>query len=115
MQAKSIVPTSPEVRDAARRQDLLGQAAFWGEEYEKNPDDREAAFEFTRVLRRIGNPLRAAEVAQQTLALYPNDQPLSYELGLALTQQGREAEAIARQQRHRAKRPAVTGSERDHG
>ncbi len=79
---KPIVPASAEERAAADRQPVLEQANFWRTEYEKNPNDYEAALKFARTLRAIGSSARAVEVASQALTLRSGD----VELGLVLAQ-----------------------------
>jgi len=94
LQSRSIVPATEDERTAIRNQDLLTQAAFWAEAYELNPGDREAAFELSTVLRKLNSTPRAAEVARQALALYPEDRDLLTAYGLALTAGGRGALAV---------------------
>ena len=94
LDATDIIPASADERAAIRSQDILTQAAFWAEAHDLNPSDLEAATELSTVLRRLGNSIRAAEVAQQTLALYPDDPGLLYALGASLAAAGRGAIAI---------------------
>lgn len=94
LQSRSIVPATEAERTAIRNQDLLTQAAFWAEAYELNPADREAAYELSGVLRQLGGAERAAEVARQALALYPEDTDLMTAFGLALAAGGRGAQAV---------------------
>jgi Flp pilus assembly protein TadD len=89
MNANTIVPASAAERQAIRSQDVLTQAAFWAEAYELNPSDLEASLELSRTLRQLGNHRRAAEVAQQTLALYPDNPQLLLAHGSALAAAGR--------------------------
>src|SRR5512139_2166139 len=70
---KPILPASRAERDAAEQHDLLSQAKFWTAEYDKNPNEYEAALKFSRVLRAIGSSPRASEVAGQALSLKPGD------------------------------------------
>lgn len=106
MEARAtIVPAGQAERQAIRTQDLLTQAAFWAEQHDLNPGDREAAVEFVRVLRALGNDQRAAEVARQSMALYPDDPDLLYLYGVSLTTSGRGGAAIEPLSRARAARP----------
>lgn len=93
-QRASIVPASAAEREAIRSQDLLTQAAFWAEAHELNPGDREAAVELSRVLRNLGQTQRAAAVARQSMALFPQDIDLQLAYGTAMTDAGRGAAAI---------------------
>ncbi|MEO1040179.1 MAG: hypothetical protein AAFX09_11590 [Pseudomonadota bacterium] len=94
LQERELAPATAEERDAVRNQDLLTQAAFWAEAHELNPGDREAAFELSRVLRLLGGAQRSAEIARQSLALYPDDIGLLGQYGLALTAMGRGPSAL---------------------
>jgi Flp pilus assembly protein TadD len=72
-----ILPASAEDRALADKQDLLTQARFWAAEYDKNPNEYEAALKYARVLRAIRSAPRAAEVAAQALTLKPGDVELT--------------------------------------
>lgn len=90
-----IVPASRAERDAAEKTDLVSRAAFWGREYNNNPGDREAAIKLTQVLRQMGNPSRAAEVATQAMNLHPDDPELVLAFAQASLDRGRPQEAVA--------------------
>lgn len=72
-----LLPASNADRAMADKQDLLTQAKFWAQEYDKNPNEYEASLKYARVLRAIGSSPRAAEVAQQALTLKQGDVDLS--------------------------------------
>jgi Flp pilus assembly protein TadD len=72
-----LLPATDADRALADKQDLLTQAKFWGAEYEKNPNEYQAALKYARVLRAIGSSPRAAEVAQQALTLKQGDAELT--------------------------------------
>ncbi|MCR9130133.1 MAG: tetratricopeptide repeat protein [Alphaproteobacteria bacterium] len=94
LESRSIAPATADERAAIENQDLLTQAAFWAEAYELNPADREAAYKLSTVLRRLNGAPRAAQVARQALALYPDDVELQTAFGLALTAAGQGAQAV---------------------
>ena len=94
LESRSIAPATAGERAAVENQDLLTQAAFWAEAYDLNPADREAAFKLSTVLRRLNGAQRAADIARQALALYPDDAELLMARGLALTAAGQGAQAI---------------------
>lgn len=73
----SALPASREERDLADRKDLLSQAAFWGKEYEKNPNEYEASVKLARTLRALGSSQKAMEVATQALVRKPGDVDLT--------------------------------------
>lgn len=72
-----LLPASTAERAMADKQDVLTQAKFWATEYDKNPNEYEAALKYARVLRGIGSSPRAAEVAQQALTLKQGDVDLT--------------------------------------
>lgn len=94
LQSRTLAPATAEERAAIANQDLLTQAAFWAEAYELNPGDREAALKLSVVLRQLNSAPRAAEVARQALALYPEDVELQTAFGMALVASGRGAQAV---------------------
>ncbi len=75
--ASPLLPATQGDRAMADKQDLLTQAKFWAAEYDKNPNEYEAALKYARVLRAIGSAPRAAEVAQQALTLKQGDVELT--------------------------------------
>ena len=94
LESRTIVPATSAEREAVENQDLLTQAAFWAEAYDLNPGDREAAFKLSDVLRRLNGAPRAAEIARQALALYPEDAELQRAYGLALVASGQGGQAV---------------------
>jgi Flp pilus assembly protein TadD len=94
LQARSIVPATADERAAIANQDLLTQAGFWAEAYDLNPGDREAALQLSIVLRKLNGAPRAADIARQALALYPDDAELQAAYGMALVASGRGAAAV---------------------
>ena len=95
MSNRSIAPATAEARAAIGEADLLSQVTFWGEQYDNNPADRDAALHFARTSRAVGQPARAVAVANNALALRPNDPGLLSELGAALIMDGRAPAAGA--------------------
>jgi len=73
----TLMPASAAERAMADKQDVLTQAKFWATEYDKNPNEYEAALKYARVLRGIGSSPRAAEVARQALTLKQGDVDLT--------------------------------------
>ena len=86
---KNLLPATEEEKAEIAKQDLLTQAAFWGDQHERNPSDQEAAYNFSRVLRLIGSSRRSSEIAAQALAMHPGDKELSTVLAKAAMDQGR--------------------------
>jgi Flp pilus assembly protein TadD len=94
MGADSFQPAPRSLRDSIETQELLAQAAFWMREYELNPADLEAAIKLSAVIRKVGNPQRAVEIAQTTRALYPKDPYLTAEYAAALIASERALDAM---------------------
>ncbi len=92
--SKSLVGASPEAIAAAEAADPITRAAFWDEEYQRNPADRDTALAYARASRAVGQPARAASVANQALALHPGDPALQRVLGAALIEDNRAAAAV---------------------
>lgn len=91
--SRTLLPASAEEREAAGRQDMLTQAKFWGAEYEKNPNEYEAALNYAQVLRAIGSSARASEVAAQALTMQPGDVELSLIFARVALDQGKADDA----------------------
>ena len=85
---EDIAPATSVARSAIAKEDPITRAAFWGEEYDKNPGDLEAARAFTESLREIGSFQRAAEVAAQAMGLHGQDLELAVTLGRSLVAMG---------------------------
>ena len=94
MGGSAYQPATRELRDGIETQDLLAQASFWSREYNLNPTDLESAIKLAAVVRKMGNPGRAAEIAQTTRALHPNDPYLAAEYAAALVAGERGKEAL---------------------
>ena len=94
MGGSAYQPATRELRDGIETQDLLAQASFWSREYNLNPTDLESAIKLAATVRKMGNPGRAAEIAQITRALHPNDPYLAAEYAAALVAGERGKEAL---------------------
>ncbi len=55
--------------------------AYWGEQYEKNPRDQNAALSFAKNLKADGQKQRALGVLQQASIFHNNDRELASEFG----------------------------------
>ncbi len=86
---KQILAASAQERQQIKHHDAFTQAKFWGDQFDLNPSDYEAATEFASVLRTIGSAERAVDVATQALALHPGDVELSKTLAKAHMDAGR--------------------------
>lgn len=83
-----------EARERIVQQDMLTQMAFWAGEYQSFPNDLEAAQSFAEALRRGARFDRAAQIAGEALARFPNDSGLLTTYGLAQIAQRRPQEAL---------------------
>jgi len=90
---KKILPATAAEREAIQHHDMISQAKFWGDQFDLNPSDLEAAIAFSKALRAIGSSERAVDVATQALALHPGDVPLSKVLAKAHLDTGRPERA----------------------
>ncbi len=88
-----IMPATKAERDLADKQDLLSQTKFWGQEYEKNPNEYAAALKYATVLRAVGSSARAAEVSTQALTLKQGDVDLTLIYAQASLDQGKPQDA----------------------
>jgi Flp pilus assembly protein TadD len=90
--------TSAPIDRAARtnivRQEMLTQMAFWAREYTTYPDDLEAKQRFAEALRLGGRADRAAQIANESLQRFPDDQPLMMTYGLAQIAANHPQEAL---------------------
>ncbi len=93
--ANQIIPASRAERDAADKTDIVSRAAFWSREYDNNPGDKEAAAKLAQVVRAMGNPARASEIATQALNLHPGDTELVLIYAQASLDRGRPEDAVA--------------------
>jgi len=81
-------------RERIGREDALTQMAFWAGETQTFPNDLEAAQRFAEALRRGGRADRAAQVAAESLARFPNDTALLTTLGFAAIAAGHPQDAL---------------------
>lgn len=88
-----ILPATQAERDMADKQDVLTQAKFWGQEYDKNPNEYQAALKYAHALRGVGSSARAAEVSTQALTLKQGDVDLTLIYAQASLDQGKPQDA----------------------
>lgn len=78
-----------------RPEDFIAQVAYWGDLYDDNPRDREAALNYGRNLRYVKRTSDAISVLSKAVAAHDDDPLLLAEYGKALTAAGRTAEGAA--------------------
>ena len=94
MTSSKYQPATREMRNNVETQDLFAQAAFWSKEYQINPGDLESAIKLSSAVRKMGNPVKAIEIAQTSRAMYPRDPYLAAEYIAALIAAERATEAM---------------------
>ena len=97
--ASAEKPASKAERAHASSLDLLSQATFWTNEFNKNQSDAESAQKLSEILRQIGQSDRAVEVANLALGYRPTDKTLLLTLGRALIESGQPDQALGVLQR----------------
>ncbi|MDP2122865.1 MAG: tetratricopeptide repeat protein [Parvibaculum sp.] len=89
----------PALRNAAvestKTQDYVAAAAYWGTLYERDPDQANAAVNYSRALRQIGSVAQATSVMQRTHLSNSEDPEVLAEFGKALAAGGRADQASA--------------------
>jgi Flp pilus assembly protein TadD len=88
------VPATAAERQAARSLDLVAQSRFWLDELRKTPTDFEAAIEGSNVLRAIGSPDRAVQVAAMGIQTKPEEPRLWASIALALVADNQNESAL---------------------
>lgn len=79
---------------AVTHSDVLKGIEFWGQRYEKNPKDREAALNFASALRRTGQSDQAVAVLQRASTIHTNDTVVQAAYGKALAAKGNFGHAL---------------------
>ncbi len=85
---------SEQLRLDPNSENPLTLAAYWGEKYERNPKNAEAALNYGQNLRYIGQPKKATGVLAAALVDSPDDPKLLAEYGKALTETDRLDEGL---------------------
>lgn len=87
-------PIDREARERIGREDMLTQMAFWAGEYQTFPNDLVAAQRFADALRKGGRADRAAQIASEALARFPEDRELLNTYALSQIASNRPQEAL---------------------
>jgi Flp pilus assembly protein TadD len=78
----SVATSSTEQAQAVTPQSELQKATeYWGKQYEKTPNDPQAAINYIRNLKALGAKPQALSVAQQAYSTNPQHKPLMSEYG----------------------------------
>ncbi|MDO9609697.1 MAG: hypothetical protein Q7J26_14335, partial [Brevundimonas sp.] len=88
-------PASAEVRATYDRMDALSRSVFWASEQEADPTDAVAGVKLAQALRELGRYDQAAEAAQATLTVQPNNLDALLELGRAHIARGQAFYGVA--------------------
>lgn len=93
--AQARAPSSAAVRATYDRMDALSRSVFWASEQQANPTDAVAGVKLAQALRELGRYDQAAEAAQATLTLQPNNLDALLELGRAHIARGQAFYGVA--------------------
>ncbi|MBC1183003.1 tetratricopeptide repeat protein [Brevundimonas sp. WCHBH090558] len=93
--AQARAPSSAAVRATYDRMDALSRSVFWATEQQADPTDAVAAVKLAQALRELGRYDQAAEAAQATLTLQPNNLDALLELGRAHIARGQAFYGVA--------------------
>lgn len=93
--AQSRAPSSAAVRATYDRMDALSRSVFWASEQQADPTDAVAGVKLAQALRELGRYDQAAEAAQATLTVQPNNLDALLELGRAHIARGQAFYGVA--------------------
>ena len=93
--AQARAPSSDAVRATYDRMDALSRSVFWASEQQADPTDAVAGVKLAQALRELGRYDQAAEAAQATLTLQPNNLDALLELGRAHIARGQAFYGVA--------------------
>jgi len=100
------IPADAATRAAYDRLDPLSRSAFWAQEQAINPADPVAGVRLSQALREIGRHDAAAEAAEATLAVQPDNVEAMLEVGRAHWSRGQAFYGISALERARDLSPA---------
>lgn len=103
--AQARAPSSAAVRATYDRMDALSRSVFWASEQQADPTDAVAGVKLAQALRELGRYDQAAEAAQATLTLQPNNLDALLELGRAHIARGQAFYGVAPLEQARALAP----------
>lgn len=92
---QSRAPSSAAVRATYDRMDALSRSVFWASEQQADPTDAVAGVKLAQALRELGRYDQAAEAAQATLTIQPNNLDALLELGRAHIARGQAFYGVA--------------------
>lgn len=93
--AQARAPSSAAVRATYDRMDALSRSVFWASEQQADPTDAVAGVRLAQALRELGRYDQAAEAAQATLTVQPNNLDALLELGRAHIARGQAFYGVA--------------------
>lgn len=99
--ASAPVRADAATRAAYDRADALSRSVFWAEQQRLDPMDPEAGVRLSRALRELGRYDQAAEAAQATLTVQPDNIEAMLELGRAHWSRGEAFYGVAALERAR--------------
>ncbi|QIF80633.1 tetratricopeptide repeat protein [Brevundimonas sp. 'scallop'] len=93
--AQARAPSSAAVRATYDRMEALSRSVFWASEQQADPTDAVAGVKLAQALRELGRYDQAAEAAQATLTIQPNNLDALLELGRAHIARGQAFYGVA--------------------
>ena len=96
---------SPEVRATYDRMDALSRSVFWANEQQVDPNDPVAGVKLSQALRELGKYDQAAQAAEATLTVQPNNLDAMLALGRAHIARGQAFYGVAPLERARDAAP----------
>lgn len=103
--AQARAPSSAAVRATYDRMDALSRSVFWASEQQADPTDAVAGVKLAQALRELGRYDQAAEAAQATLTVQPNNLDALLELGRAHIARGQAFYGVAPLEKARDQAP----------
>jgi Flp pilus assembly protein TadD len=86
--------TTGSIAQPQTQQDYERAASYWGQKYQQNPKDRDAALNYAGALRRTGRSDQAVAVLQKAAIYYPDDRVVLAAYGKALASAGNLDQAL---------------------
>ena len=96
---------SAEIRAAYDRMDALSRSVFWANEQQVDPNDPVAGVKLSQALRELGKFDQAAQAAEATLTVQPNNLEAMRALGRAHIARGQAFYGVAPLERARDAQP----------
>lgn len=91
---KGTAAIKDAAENASKSQDYVAAAAYWGQLYDRESDNVEAAVNYSKSLRQIGSNAQSLSVMQRMQTLHGQDAAVNAEYGKALAASGKPDQAV---------------------